>query len=101
MIMFSTQTEVTDYLVAQGTHKGLAKAMVREYLTYDNTDDNDNLQRYNEELDDAEAFTMTESEVLDFKRTNGDDDFAIEVVDGVECITFDGEPMCDLEGNLL
>lgn len=100
MIMFSTQTEVVGYLVAQGTHKGLAKAIVREYLYYSENDADDLLSRFGEN-DERIIVSLNEAEAYEFWLTNGDDDFKIEVVDGLECITFDGEPMCDLEGNFL
>lgn len=92
--VFTTQTEVREFLVANGIHAGLARAIVCEYLEYDNEEGNDNLQRYNEETGEAEAYTMTEEEVLDFMRTNGDDDFEV-MEDG---IYFDGEHTHDLQG---
>lgn len=94
MKTFTKRAEVIEHFVANGIHAGIAKALVTEYLEYDNKEGNDNLQRYNEETGEAEAYTMTEEEVVDFMRTNGDDDF--EVME--EGIYFDGEHTHDLNG---
>lgn len=96
MKTFTTQTEVREFLVANGIHAGLARAIVCEYLEYDNKEGNDNLQRYNEETGEAEAYTMTEEEVVDFMRT--DEDLVINSIDMEEGIYFDGEHTHDLNG---
>lgn len=93
--VFGTITEVVNYLVSGGMHAGVARAMVLEYLTYDNADDNDLLQREGAD-GKAEAFTMKRDEIAEFKWDVQDE---FEVTD--EGIEFDGELMFDLQGNYL
>ena len=100
--LFTKRAEVIEHLVANGIHAAIAKALVTEYYDYGNYNSNPDykeeglLQRINEFGDVCEAVTLTEEEADQFFASNGGD-FKIEG----EVVIFDGEPMCDLEGNLL
>lgn len=107
MKTFTKREEVVGHFVANGIHAGIAKALVTEYFKYGNYNSDPDykeeglLQRINEFGNVCEAVTLTKEEADQFFASNGSDFEVGKDDDGNECILFDSEPVCDLEGNYL
>lgn len=112
-VLFATRTQVVAYLVSEGKPENYAKAAVNEGFNFEQ--DGDTRDLCFREFDDedfkpnTESTTVTDMSNSEFLPTLVTPEFAISMYNTFEemfsveggAIFMDGEPMYDLQGNML